>query len=90
MVIRGYARQIRLTSEMGEEAQKEMMAKAFQIEITTGRISQITRGLLAFARHEPNSDFQDVGLKDLVSETISFCQSNFDFSGVKLELKNIP
>jgi signal transduction histidine kinase len=68
-----------------EPIDKEMMKNmALKAEQTTDRIGKIVLGLRSFSRDGSKDDYQHVNIKQLIDETLSFCNERFKNAGVKL------
>ncbi|MES2803618.1 MAG: ATP-binding protein [Bdellovibrionota bacterium] len=63
---------------------------ATNIETTTVRIGKIITSLRAFGRDVSDDPFQKNNLKDIVADTLSFCDQRFHFSDVQIEVSEIP
>jgi nitrogen-specific signal transduction histidine kinase len=59
------------------------------IEKTTTRIAKIIKGLKTFARNADHDDFSKARVKDIIDETLSFCEERFKNNGVKLNCRLI-
>jgi PAS domain S-box-containing protein len=61
--------------------------KLEQIESTVQRISQIVRGLRAFSRNSVPDERESCSVKQIISDTVSFCSEKFKAEGINLEIK---
>lgn len=59
------------------------------VEKTTDRIARIVQGLRTFSRDGSSDPFQAVNLRELVSDTISFCHERFRSCGIELRVEPI-
>ena len=66
---------------------KEMVAK---IEKTTDRIAKIIQGLRTFSRDGSKDSFKPVNVRQLIDETLSFCNESFHLSGTELSVEDFP
>ncbi len=60
------------------------------IEKTGIRISKIVLGLKVFSRDGKNDAFEEVSLRELISETIILCQERFRAHSVELKIVTVP
>jgi signal transduction histidine kinase len=60
-----------------------------KIAATVDRIAEIVLGLRTFAREGLQDPARYVPVKDIVAETLSFCQNRFKVHGIKLEVDPI-
>lgn len=88
-VIVGKAQQIRSWIEMGKVDQERLLKAIDSIEKTGGRIAKIVKGLRAFARDGQQDPFVLTPLKDIVEDTLAFCQSKLTNHEVDLRVDPI-
>lgn len=78
---------------MGEQAQidpAKVKKNAEMISSTVERIATIIKGLRSFARDGGRDPFVSTPVRQIVSETLDFCQARFGNHQVHLRVHNIP
>lgn len=83
-IISGRSNQLKLASKAGMLNHGFVDEVSESIERTTQRISQIVRGLKAFAREGDHEELQRVCASALLEDTLSFCRERFRAHGVGL------
>lgn len=76
-----------MADEVPDKKQLQMMIS--KIVKTTERIARIIRGMRTFSRDGSKDSFHAVNIKQLINETISFCQERFRNDGTALILDEI-
>jgi C4-dicarboxylate-specific signal transduction histidine kinase len=69
---------------------QKVLLELDKIELTAHRIVKIISGLRTFSRDAKNDPMTIVGLKDIVTETLDYCQERFKNKGVDLSVSKIP
>jgi signal transduction histidine kinase/integral membrane sensor domain MASE1 len=87
-IIYGKARQIRsyMESQNPEGMHEKTLQDAIKIITTVDRISRIIKGLRKISRDASSDSMANVSAKDLVDETLSFCQQRFQQSSIELKV----
>jgi hypothetical protein len=68
----------------------QMLKKhAESIELTTGRIAKIVKGLQVFSRDGSNDRFEASSLRGILDDTLSFCLSRFKSHEISLEIDDV-
>lgn len=74
-----------------ENKKYENLSKPIKaIEETTDRIARIIKGLRLFSRDASQDPCAIVEVKNLIGETLSFCEARFKNRGVTLEVSDVP
>lgn len=89
-VIGGHASIIRRILNQRNPGDEELIKKVDSIESMVQRIAKIIKGLKFYAREPDDSEFEDVNLKVLIDDTLSFCEERFKKEGVELKLDIEP
>ena len=79
-----------LTQEMlnAETLDKPQLKKmASNIDGSANRIAKIVQGLRSFSRDGRKDPFQNVNVRELIDETLSFCEERFKDSGITLSVE---
>lgn len=88
-IISGRAQQLILSLNK-DAATKESLLKGLEnINQTSQRINRIVRGLRAFSHDTTHEPFVEANLKQIVEDTLTFCEAKFRNNGIKLTY-NIP
>lgn len=66
--------------------QEAIRADVAKITMTVNRISKIIKGLRQFARDASDDPMQEITVRGLIEDTISFCQERFQNAGVDLRV----
>jgi C4-dicarboxylate-specific signal transduction histidine kinase len=69
--------------------QDEILSDLDKIQLMGDRISKIVRGLKTLSRDSRNDQFQEVSLKELINEVISFCSERLKIKGIELRVQEI-
>lgn len=85
-IIRGRADRIKRKFSDVDDVDTNSIDK---IIASVDRIVKIVKSLRAFARSDSLGEFRTESVKDIVEDTISFCEDRFSSSGVKLEIDDI-
>jgi two-component system sensor histidine kinase HydH len=70
----------------GAADQDRLVTSAQKITRTADRIAQIIRGLRSFSRDASNDPFEQVAIKRLIDETLSFCGQKLAHTGTILTI----
>jgi PAS domain S-box-containing protein len=89
-IIEIYASQLSMLAEAGKLEDTKVTKAASVISATVDRIARITKGLRSFARDAENDPFVKSELRQILTETMEFCQEKFSKNGIKLELVMDP
>jgi len=85
-IISGRASQIKSFIERKNYDQDKLLGFIDSIQKTTERIAAIIRGLKNFARDGSNDELIDCKLSQIISDTLSFCESRFFHNEVSLTI----
>lgn len=88
-IIYGKARQIQYYASHDPrlEQKDKIVSDAEKILATVDRISKIIKGLRKISRDASQDSMEMVSIKDLIDETLSFCQQRFQQSEIEFRLK---
>lgn len=89
-IISGRSNQLRLASKGKKLTESFVEEISESIERTTQRISQIVRGLKAFARDGDHEDPQEIQLTAVIEDTLSFCRERMKNHEVELDVECAP
>ena len=85
-IISGYSNRIRIKATKDALDPAQVLQMCGKIEDTVQRVAKIIKGLRAFARDSSENEMSSTDAKEIVAETMVFCEERFKNKKVKLIL----